>query len=94
MRPVVQSPVRSQPQEAYSYPPPYAGTARPMALRRQTSELKAKAVPPQPVPEPVEISTSRGLPDTPAAPVVPTPPSGLKMKLKLGWMALKSKAKL
>lgn len=78
---VIGSPVRSQPQEAHSYPrtrsmPP----PRPPMPARQASVNKSK---------PEERSRGLDVDDKAMA-----PPSGFRMKMKLAWMGLKMKAKM
>lgn len=77
------SPVRSQPQEAHAYPPETPASVPPALPPRTPENIKNKDAKPE--------ERSRGL-DVDNKDL--TPSSGFRMKLKLAWMGLKTKAKL
>lgn len=79
VRPVIDSPVRSQPQEEHSYPRTHLASGRPPVPPRKASEAQTKTAQLE--------ETSRGLD------LDPKPSVGFRMKVKLAWMGLKTKVK-
>lgn len=78
------SPVRSQAQEAHSYPPEPAPMVRPAVPSRKASQGKTKeSQPPEERSRGLDISEKDLKPST-----------GFRMKMKLAWMGLKTKSKL
>lgn len=75
--------MRSQPQEAHSYPPEPAAIVRPAQPSRKPSESKIRSA------QPEERSRGLSIDEKNVA-----PSTGFRMKMKLAWMGLKTKAKL
>lgn len=83
VRPVIDSPVRSQPQEKHSYPHRTVASGRPPVLTHKASEGRVKAAQSEEVARGFDVDEKRH-----------ALPMGFRMKMKLAWMGLKTKAKL